>query len=101
TAEQYAIGLNLVADAMDRLEEIEAAAAVEQAAQAWETARDQLDSLLGQGPSKFDELREAAQAAFDAGIIGAEELARALEAIGILEVADGFRQVAAELSGAA
>lgn len=101
TAEQYAIGLNLVADAMDRLEEIEAAAAVEQATQAWETARDQLDSLLGQGPSKFDELREAAQAAFDAGIIGADDLRKALEAIDVLEFADGFRQVAAELSGAA
>src|SRR5690606_25077581 len=47
--------------------------------------------------SKWDEMRDAAQAAFDAGLIGADELAKALKAIDILEVADGFRQVAAEL----
>src|SRR5690606_35843993 len=59
------------------------------------------DDLLGIGESQWDELRKAAEAAFDAGIIGADELAKALKAIDILEVADGFRQVAAELGDVA
>lgn len=97
SAEEYADALELVAAAQERLDLQQQAREAEKAVEAWKAARRELDDLLGNTPSQFDELREAAQAAFDAGIIGADELAKALQVIGILEVADGFRQVAAEL----
>src|SRR5690606_38054341 len=91
TAEQYAIGLELVADALDRIEQAEAAAQVEKVTAAWKAAGAQLADMLGVDlfdvvDSQWDEMRKAAKAAFDAGIIGADELAKALKAIDIHEV---------------
>lgn len=101
SAEEYAAGVDLVNAALDRLAAADATAAVERVTEAWAAANDQLGDLLGLGASQFDELREAAVAAFDAGVIGAEELAKALELIGLLEVADGFRRVAESLGDVA
>lgn len=101
TAEEYAIGLNMVSDALDRLEQIEAQQGLE------ELGRQLADALgvdvlgLDIAITQWDQMREAAQAAFDAGLIGADQLRKALSLIGILELADGFRKVAEELTGTA
>src|SRR5690606_12989297 len=47
TAEQYAAGLELVADALDRIEQAEAAAQVEKVTAAWKAAGAQLADMLG------------------------------------------------------
>lgn len=100
--EEYAAALALLAEAAERLKNAELDKEAEKIKRAWETAAGQLADALGVDmfdavTSKWDEMRKAAQDAAAAGLITADELKKALKAIGILEVADGFRQVAAEL----
>jgi hypothetical protein len=98
-AEAYAAALELLADAQERLRQAEEDAAFEKASGDWAAASASMDAFLQVNQANFDQLREAAQAAFDAGIIGAEDLAEAMQLIGTMELVENFRILAGELDG--
>src|SRR5690606_3647604 len=85
--------------ALDRLADAEREEEVERITSAWETAEGQIRSFLRVAQANFDEFRDAAVAAFDAGVISAEELLEALRAIAAMELSENFRILAGELEG--
>lgn len=98
-AEQYALGVDMANAALDRLADAEHAAEIEKVAAAWESAEAQIRSFLRVAQADFDDFREAAVAAFDAGQISAEELLATLRVITAMELAENFRILASELDG--
>lgn len=74
--------------------------AAEKAAEGWRTASDNINAFLTVNQSNLNNLRKAAVEAFEAGVIGADELGEALRRIDVMEVVENLRQLGAELGGA-
>lgn len=81
---------------LERIAALERASALE----AFNQSTNSFLQAAGVAVGTFDDLRDAAQAAFDTGAIGAERFERRLAAIGVLELGEDIRQLAAEFDGA-
>lgn len=95
--DEYRIALELLADAEERLAQLERDTAAKKAAEAWKSAHSSIQASLRVNQADFSELRKVAEDAFKYGVIGAEELDAALAAIGVMETVENFRILASEL----
>lgn len=105
TAAQYAEGIDLLADAAERLAKAEADAAekarLQKLTDDWKTAADGIRGYLHVAQVDLAELRDLAATAFAAGIISAEQYADALRAINFQQLTGNLDILAGKLNDAA
>lgn len=99
--EEYRLAVEALTAAQERLAKASGDAAAKTVRDAWKTASKEIGDFLRVPQTDLSDLREAAEAAFAAGVISVDEFKRALDGINAMTTISNLRILASQLDATA